>query len=125
MTSPANRDELLELMARAMCVQAGGDPDGFVIVRPVDGKSYQAEQWEDFVDDAVGLLLEMERAGCWVAPEEPTDEWAREFCARVNWMPEGTENKFVEGRLHTVTFLELAKGYIRAVRLASPYAVKK
>ena len=48
-------------------------------------------------------------------PREPTDEWAEAFCAKVNWRPNGTKNEFVEGRIHTVTFRELAKDYIRAV----------
>lgn len=52
-------------------------------------------------------------------PRKPTDEWAERFCKLVNWHPDGTENKFVEGTLHSVTFRDLAKGYIRAVLAAA------
>ena len=54
-----------------------------------------------------------------MVPREPTDSEAERFCELVNWHPGGVEGKMVEGQVHTVTFRELAKGYIRAAMLAA------
>lgn len=51
---------------------------------------------------------------------DPDDAWAERFCAAVNWEPDGTESKIVEGQWHHVTFRELAKGYIKAALTAAP-----
>lgn len=45
---------------------------------------------------------------------EVTDAEAERFCELVNWNPDGSEWKFVEGVMHEVKFRDLAKGYLRA-----------
>jgi hypothetical protein len=49
---------------------------------------------------------------------EPDDVAAERFCALVNWHPDGTQNSVVEGAWRSVTFRELAKGYIRSALAA-------
>lgn len=61
-----------------------------------------------------------EQSGFVRVPVEPSDAWAERFCYAINWHPDGTEHKVVEGQLHSVTFRELAKGYIRAMLAARP-----
>lgn len=75
----------------------------------------------DNFHDQAALRPEAERVeqGQVMVPVEPTDAWADRFCYLVNWEPEGTENKFVAGHLHSVTFRELAKGYIAAMLRAA------
>jgi len=45
---------------------------------------------------------------------EVTDAEAERFCELVNWNPDGSEWKSVEGVMHEVKFRDLAKGYLRA-----------
>ncbi len=59
-----------------------------------------------------------------VVPREPDDAWAERFCALVNWHPDGSESKIVEGEFRHTSFRDLAKGYIRAMLAASPDAQK-
>lgn len=54
-----------------------------------------------------------------VVPAEPTDALAEKFCELVNWHPDGTENKMVGGEWRSITFRELAKGYIRTLLSAA------
>lgn len=53
---------------------------------------------------------------------EPDDAWAERYCSAVNWCPDGTENKYIEGVLLSITFRELAKGHIKAVINTAPKA---
>jgi hypothetical protein len=64
------------------------------------------------IESALGAYL---RA---VLEREPSEELADRVCKAFNWEPLGTENKVVEGKWHSVTFRELAKGYIRAMSAA-------
>ncbi len=74
MTAPADRDALVELVARAMAIANGKDPDAPAWIRYPGGHT-EGICWRDqYAKKARATLTAMEAAGCVVVPVEATDE---------------------------------------------------
>jgi hypothetical protein len=89
-------------------------------------------EYEEEVTDKLEKLVELQRQrerqavavpdGWQAIPTDISDEFAERLCERLNWHPDGTSHRRLEGVAIEVTFRDMAKGYIRAMLSAAPPA---
>jgi len=77
-------DDLVERLARAICLDLGDDPDELCVL--IAGREGTRPAWEGFVSTTTAVLAEIEAAGYAVVPVEPTAEMEAAGNEPLSWV---------------------------------------
>lgn len=71
MTSPVDREGLVEMLARVICEDRGESPDD---------RAATTARWQLYDADAYSLLAALDAAGLAICPKAPTEEQVKAAC---------------------------------------------